>query len=116
MKKIVSIFGAIVSLLTVSACQTAKYAGDDYAFYQSIIVERCGVATYQDASVTQPKKQAEELVTVLNVEAGNDGWKRIDATTDGFRDNVYYNSNTRESVCGWREWRQHNLPVTFDKL
>lgn len=114
MEKRTNIAALILLTTVLLGCQTVKYAGDDYEMYQSIVAKRCVVSTYQDGNVKSSKKNIYDFITITNVVESKQDWKRIEATTDGFRGSVYFNPTSWQTICGWRNWRKLDLPVTFE--
>lgn len=46
-----------------------------------------------------------DRVYVHGIQAKDDGWTVVDASSDGVRDNLYFNRNTGAFACSTDEWR-----------
>lgn len=67
-----------------------------------IVSSRC-IHEVRSGDITQSTHKIGS-VDVYAVSGGEDDWVSIDSATRGFRDNVYFNTRTGQTVCGGKNW------------
>jgi len=108
----------LVGLL--SACQTSSQTGLQGKLaqeYEELVASRCFVGKIPDgSSVMKDLRKLDNGVIVYSIVEGKSFWRRVDVSSKGVRGNIYHNPMTGKFICGWRNWRQANMPDVFENV
>jgi len=117
---------SVLCVMALGGCQTAQgLQTPDSDLARRILANHCvvglkpmganttssafregAVSKHNDAKVlSHVHKVKAEQVFIYSVKDLVDGWVVIDATTQGVRDNFYFNRKTGEFACSTGEWR-----------
>lgn len=103
----------MLSILAIllQACQTTSDQTDPVSvYYRNLVAQKCVVTTYRDHDeiVKDTKKSGEEIY-IHSVMEGAQNWRRIDASTQGFRGSVYHNTASDQVYCGFKSWKKRGM-------
>lgn len=125
MKSIVVSLG-VLCVLAVSGCQTVQgLQTQDAALARDILVKHCVVGLMHMGTQSRRQEVREgahskrndgqllsfrhkiraDEVSIYSVKDLRDGWVAVDASSQGARDNMYFNRETAEFACSTSEWR-----------
>ena len=84
-----------------------------------IVASNCVTVVGQNPTVAQKRKIDATKVHIYGLMNGEGGWVLIDAQLRAVRDVIYYNLNSGETVCGFRNWKElgrkfHKEPGNVD--
>ena len=112
MKYLISVLSALVICgcatnadVTTKLTMTLQQA-TAVSYIKDKVVSDCSSVSYSDASQTQVTNSvplAGEVVVVRLFEASG-GWYRALVSARGVMDNVFYNADSRRTVCGQVNW------------
>ncbi len=98
----------------------AKERGAQEERAAEIVASNCVTTVIEGGTYEKKRKEIDTSgVSISSLTKGEGGWVSISAALGGFIDNIYYNLNSGETVCGFRSWRSlgrkfHKAPGNVD--
>ncbi|MCW9045171.1 MAG: hypothetical protein OQK35_02460 [Alphaproteobacteria bacterium] len=115
MKASINIFGLFASGLILTACVTSGMQGEEADKYRMLFTNNCQlITTYDGTPDPDSLRKVDHGIWIFSVVEGKDNWKRIDLAADSFRGDLFYNSNSGETVCGTKNWDYRNRKLNLE--
>lgn len=105
------IFMLSISAILLQACQTTNEQTDPVSvYYQNLIANNCVLTKYrvgdESAGSTQNLKNSAYIHSVVE---GAKNWRRIDASTKGYRGSFYHNTASDQMFCSFKGWQKRGM-------
>ena len=100
-----------ISAILLQACQTTSDQTDPVSvYYQELIAKNCVLTRYYVGDeATGSTENLKNSAYIHSVVEGAKNWRRIDASTKGYRGSFYHNTASDQVYCGFNSWKKRGM-------
>ena len=114
MKTYFNIIGFVALGFILAACVTSGMQGKEADKFRMLFSNNCKlITTYDGTPDPASLRKVDHGIWVFSIKEGKDDWKKVDISAGMYRGDLFYNTNTGETVCGSRNWDYRNRKLNL---